>query len=59
MIEPVFKSSLSVEQIESNFKDMDYFEELMDGLTEVLAHSQGKAVADTDGQKADLSHRSE
>ena len=48
------QSSLSMEEIENNFKDMDFFSELMDGLTEALAVSKGKATADTFTRKRSL-----
>ena len=54
MNEPVFKSSLSMEQIDSNFENMDFFGELMDGLTEALAYSKGQAKADTFTRKRSL-----
>ncbi len=54
MNEPVFKSSLSLEQVDSNFEKMDFFGELMDGLTEALAHAKGRAKADTLVRKRSL-----
>ena len=35
-----FQSLLSNEEIESNFKEMDFFGELMNGLTEALEYSK-------------------
>ena len=35
-----FKSSLSMEEIENNFKDVDFFEGIMEGLKEALAHKE-------------------
>jgi len=54
MNELTFKSSLSMEEIEDNFKDMDFFSEMMDGLTEALAASKGQAAADTFTRKRSL-----
>ena len=54
MKDPVFKSSLSMEEIESNFAEMDFFSDLMDGLEEALAHSKGKASAETFVRKRSL-----
>lgn len=47
MSEPCFKSSLSIEEIENNFKAIDFFSGIMDGLNEALTYTKGKAVADT------------
>lgn len=46
MNEPVFKSNLTMEEIEQNFKHMDFFGELTEGLTEALVESKGPAAAD-------------
>lgn len=54
MNELVFKSSLSIEEIESNFSDMDFFTDLMEGLEEALAFSKGKATAETFVRKRSL-----
>ena len=35
--EPIFKSSLSMEEVEANFKDVDFFSGVMEGLEEALA----------------------
>ena len=48
------KSSLSMEEIEDNFKTMDFFSEIMDSLTEALAESKGQAAADTYTRKRSL-----
>ncbi len=42
-----FTSSLSMEEIEKNFKDVDFFSGIMDGLEEALAYTKGKAAAET------------
>lgn len=54
MAEPVFKSSLTMEEIEKNFADVDVFAGIMDGLQEALAHSKGQAAADTFIRKSSL-----
>ncbi len=54
MNEPVFKSGLTLKEVEDNFEHMDFFGELMEGLTEALAYSKGKAVADTFARKRSL-----
>lgn len=47
MAEPIFKSSLSTEEIENNFKNIDFFSGIMEGLEEALAFEKGKASAET------------
>ena len=47
MADAVFKSTLSMEEIEKNFAEMDFFSDLMGGLEEALAYSKGKASAET------------
>lgn len=54
MNELTFKSSLTMEEIESNFAEMDFFSDLMDGLEEALAYSKGKASAETFVRKRSL-----
>lgn len=49
-----FESSLSIEEIENNFKDVDFFSELMSGLNEALAYEKGKATAETFARKRSL-----
>ncbi len=49
-----FKSSLTTEEIENNFKDVDFFSGIMDGLTEALAYEKGKASAQTYARKQAL-----
>lgn len=48
------ESSLSVEEIEHNFKDTDFFSGIMEGLNEALAHTKGKASAQTLERKRSL-----
>lgn len=54
MSELRFESSLSMEEIENNFKDVDFFSGIMDGLNEALAFTKGKAAADTFARKRSL-----
>lgn len=49
-----FESTLSMEEIENNFKDVDFFAGIMDGLQEALAYEKGKAAADTFARKRSL-----
>ena len=42
-----FKSSLSIEEIENNFKNIDLFSGIVVGLEEALAYENGKASAET------------
>lgn len=49
-----FKSSLTVEEIEDNFKEIDFFSGIMDGLQEALAYTKGKAAAGTVVRKSSL-----
>ena len=54
MSEIRFKSSLTVEEIENNFSETDFFEGLMQGLNEALAYEKGKASAETFARKQSL-----
>lgn len=54
MSEPVFKSSLTIEEIEHNFEEIDFFSGIMDGLQEALAYQKGKAAAETFARKRAL-----
>lgn len=47
MSDPVFKSSLTPEEIEANFKNTDFFAGIMDGLQDALAYARGKATPET------------
>ena len=49
-----FKSSLSMDEIEDNFKGTDFFSGIMEGLEEALAHKNGKATAETLARKRSL-----
>lgn len=54
MSELLFESSLSMDEIENNFKDVDFFAGIMDGLSEALAFTKGKAAAETFARKRSL-----
>jgi len=54
MAEIRFKSSLSIEEIEENFKEIDFFSGIMEGLNEALAYEKGKASAETFARKQSL-----
>lgn len=47
MSDYVFKSPLSIEEIEENFKDFDVFEGIKAGLEEALAYEKGEISAIT------------
>lgn len=50
----VFQSSLSIEEIENNFKNVDFFDGIMAGLQEALAYERGEATAATFARKRSL-----
>ena len=54
MSELKFKASLSMEEIENNFKNVDFFSGIMDGLSEALAYTKGRAAAETFVRKKSL-----
>lgn len=54
MTDPVFRSSLTMDEIENNFKDTDFFSGIMEGLQEALAYKNGKAAAETFARKSSL-----
>ena len=54
MSDITFKSTLSEQEIKENFAGFDFFGQLMDGLTEALAHSKRKATAETFSRKRSL-----
>lgn len=39
-----FESTLSLEEIEDKFKDVDVFSGIMDGLKEALAYEEGSKI---------------
>ena len=43
MSDHVFKSKYSLEEMEKNFKDLDFFNGIKEGLEEALAYEKGKA----------------
>ena len=47
MSEKIFKTSLSMEEIENNFKDTNFFDGVMEGLEEALAYEKGTAKSET------------
>ena len=49
-----FSSSLSQQEMNENFAGFDFYDGLMEGLTEALAHTKGKATADTFSRKRSL-----
>ena len=51
MSEYVFKSGYSVEKIESNFKNVDFFSGIEEGLKEAIAYERGNANARTFSRK--------
>lgn len=50
----VFKSKYSMEEIENNFKDVDFFSGIKEGLEEALAYEKGKAKSETIARKRSL-----
>ena len=54
MSEHVFKSGYSVEKIESNFKNVDFFSGIEKGLKEAIAYERGNAKARTFARKRSL-----
>lgn len=49
-----FETTLTAEEIENNFKDVDFFSGIMEGLTEALAYEKGNASAETFVRKQSL-----
>lgn len=54
MSEIRFKSSLSMEEIENNFKNIDIFSGITEGLEEALKYEKGKANTETIVRKKSL-----
>lgn len=54
MSDITFKSNLTMDEIEKNFAEMDFFSGLMEGLEEALAYSKGRASAETFVRKRSL-----
>ncbi len=44
MADLVLQSSLTMDEIEENFKDVDFFSGIMEGLQEVLDYEKGTAA---------------
>ena len=57
MSEHVFKSRYSVEEIEKNFKDADFFSGIEEGLKEALAYEKESAGSRTFARKRSLPER--
>lgn len=53
MAELEFTSSLSNEEIEENFRDIDFFTSIMSGLEEAVAYEKGLSKAETVVRKYD------
>ena len=51
MSEHIFKSKYSIEEIEKNFKVVDFFSGVKEGLEEALAYEKGKSKCRDDCQK--------
>ena len=49
-----FESSLTIDEVEKNFDDFDFFSGITEGLNEALAHEKGKASAETFSRKNSL-----
>ena len=54
MGEHVFKSEYSIEKIENNFKNVDFFSGIEEGLKEAIAYERGNAKARTFARKRSL-----
>lgn len=54
MNENSFRTSLTEKEIEKNFKDIDFFDSMKEGLEEALAYEKGKSSAETFSRKRSL-----
>ena len=54
MSEHIFKSKYSIKEIEKNFKDVDFFSGVKEGLEEALAYEKEKASIETIARKRSL-----
>lgn len=54
MSEKIFESSLSMGKIENSFKDISFFDGVMEGLEEALAYEKGTAKPETVARKHSL-----
>lgn len=53
MSEIHFESSLTIEEIDRNFEDVDLFSGIMEGLNEALAYEKGEAGTDYNNNSSD------
>ena len=51
MADLTFKTLLSKQQVDENFKNIDFFSGIMEGLKEALLYEKGKASAETFARK--------
>lgn len=54
MNEYTFKTNLSMQEIEDDFKNLDFLEGVKSGLEEALAYEKGQAAAETFVRKSSL-----
>ena len=54
MAELTFKTDLSMEEIENNFRNIDFFDGVKSGLEEALAYEKGRAAVETFARKRSL-----
>lgn len=54
MSEYVFKSKYSIEKIEDNFRNVDFFDCIEAGLKEALAYEKGSAKVETLARKRNI-----
>ena len=54
MADLTFKTLLSKQQVDENFKNIDFFSGIMKGLEEALLYEKGKASAETFARKQSL-----
>lgn len=53
MPDPVFYSSLTMEEIEDNFKDIDFFSAMVESLNEAIASKTGERTANLKDENSD------
>ena len=51
MSEHIFKSKYSIKEIEKNFKDVNFFSGVKEGLEDALTYEKGKSKRRDDCQK--------
>lgn len=54
MADLTFKTSMSKQQVDENFKNIDLFSGVTEGLEEALLYEKGKASAETFARKQSL-----